>query len=1060
MEIDAPLKIYKASAGSGKTFTLAVEYIKLLVASPSAYKHILAVTFTNKATAEMKERILSQLYGISRSLPSSENYFKIIHASFPNMSEEDVRARTRTALDMILHDYSHFRIQTIDAFFQTVLRSLARELELSGDVNISLDGEKLLEESVDKLIEQLTPKSKEMVWLVEYIEEHLSNDKSWHISNAIKEFAKNILSEVYQEKGDDLRAQIDANGGAFLTEYREKLISKEQEILKEAERCADKFFKLAEDAGLKCDDFYQKKSGVWGFFTKVKNGEFPKPNSYVNTCITSPEKLTKKPLSDSQRSEIISFVASAVKIREDNLCTLISCRLSTRRFHQLRLLNCIANILQQENNRENRFLLAQTTFLLSKMITGNTSFIFEKTSNEIHHIFIDEFQDTSALQWKNFKVLLEEVISQNKRSLIVGDVKQSIYRWRNSDWSILNNLQNEFPANMLSENTLSTNRRSEYRIIKFNNELFATAADKISKEYWNQLGVSGDELVRAYSDVCQEIPANKDENGYIEVRMVDEGDEGEVANIHKQLMDTLDNLINSKGVAPKDITILVRKNREIAPIAEIFAERFPTLTITSDEAYQLSASTALQIIIAALRHIALPEDNINSTLLATLYLKAVKGVDIAPAELVNHNEIIARLPEKFIADIEEIRKKPLYEMLEQLIMTLQLSTLENEEAYIYSFLDNAAKFLKENPADIEEFIEYWDEELYKKSIPAGESNGVRILSIHKSKGLEFHTVIIPFCTWELTGGSHRNILWCKPTEEPFNTISLLPIDMQSSMLDSIYKAEYNHEYLYQLVDNLNILYVACTRAGKNLIIFSSAKGGRGDTISKRLPELLKEIKIEGSEYDEESKTFVYGEIVPTIVKEKKEDNNPITQTAETKRQRFVSFDNKLTFKQSKSLTRFLAPDKQEQKSLDNIARGELMHEIFSRLTTGKELKRELKKMLLEGKIATQKECDSIEKHITKALEHPQVADWFNGRYKLYNECTILCHEDGEQISNRPDRVMIDGENAIVIDFKFGNPKPEHNEQVKRYISLLRRMDYANVTGYLWYVYNQKIVEVK
>ena len=1060
MEIDAPLKVYKASAGSGKTFTLAVEYIKLLVASPTAYRHILAVTFTNKATSEMKERILSQLYGISHSLPASEDYFKIIHASFPSMSEEDVRARTRKALEMILHDYSHFRIQTIDAFFQTVLRGLARELELSGDVCISLDGEKLLEESVDKLIEQLTPKSKEMAWLVEYIEEHLSNDKSWHISNAIKDFAKNILSEVYQEKGDELRTQIDTDDGALLAKYREKLNSIEQKILEDAEKCADKFFTLAENAGLGCDDFYQKKSGIWGFFTKFKNGEFPLPNSYVNICTASPEKLTKKSLSDSKRSEIVSLVDSAVKMREEKLSTLNSCRLSTKRFHQLRLLNCIANILQDENNRENRFLLAQTTFLLSKMITGNTSFIFEKTSNEIHHIFIDEFQDTSALQWKNFKVLLEEVISQNKRSLIVGDVKQSIYRWRNSDWSILNNLQNEFPASMLSENTLNINRRSEYRIIKFNNNLFATAAARLSEEYYQELGVSGDELIRAYSDVCQEVPSSKAENGYVEVKMIEDDDEGEVANIHKQLMDTLDNLINSKGVAPKDITILVRWNKEIAPIAEVFAERFPTLTITSDDAYLLSSSTALQIIIAALRYIALPEDNINRALLASLYLKAVKGEDISPVELMNHKDIFARLPQRFVDEIDDIRKKPLYEMLEQLIVTLQLSTLENEEAYIYSFLDNAAKYLKENAADIEEFIEYWDEELCGKSIPAGESNGVRILSIHKSKGLEFHTVIIPFCTWELTGGSHRNTLWCKPAEEPFNTISLLPIDMQSCMLDSIYKAEYNHEYLYQLVDNLNILYVACTRAGKNLIIFSSAKGGRGDTISKRLPPLLKEIKLEGSKYDEENKTFTYGEIVPTIVKQKKEDNNPLTQAAESKRQGFISFDNKLTFRQSKSLTRFLAPDKSEQQSLDNIARGELMHEIFSRLTTGKELKRELRKMLLEGKIATQKESDSIEKQITKAIGNPQVADWFNGRYKLYNECTILCREDGEQRSNRPDRVMIDGENAIVIDFKFGNPKPEHCEQVKRYISLLRRMDYVDVAGYLWYVYNDKIVEVR
>ena len=440
--MDSSLKVYKASAGSGKTFTLAVEYIKLLVENPSAYRHILAVTFTNKATAEMKERILSQLYGISHSLPSSESYFNIVRASFPRLSDDEIRDRTDKALRMMLHDYSHFRVQTIDAFFQTILRGLARELELSGDVTITLDSNKLLEEAVDTLIKKLTPTSKEMLWLVEYIEEHISKDKSWRINEAVKDFAKNILSEVYQEKGEELRKEIDKNNGALLADYRKALNSIEKEILDTAHKCADRFFAIAKEAGLEMDDFYYKKSGIWNFFTKLKNDEFPSTNSYVNTCIETPDKISKSSaLSTCARQEIISLVEQATAMREKNLPILNSCRLSTQRFHQLRLLNSIAKMLNEENNRENRFILAQTTYLLSKMITGCTSFIFEKIGAEIHHIFIDEFQDTSSLQWKNFKVLLHDAISRGNMCLVVGDVKQSIYRWRNSDWSILNNLE-------------------------------------------------------------------------------------------------------------------------------------------------------------------------------------------------------------------------------------------------------------------------------------------------------------------------------------------------------------------------------------------------------------------------------------------------------------------------------------------------------------------------------------------------------------------------------------------------------------------------------------------
>ena len=610
--MDSSLKVYKASAGSGKTFTLAVEYIKLLVASPSAYKHILAVTFTNKATAEMKERILSQLYGISYSLPSSDSYFNIVRASFPKLSDDEVRERAGRALRMMLHDYSHFRVQTIDAFFQTILRGLARELELSGDVTITLDSDKLLEEAVDTLIKRLTPTSKEMLWLVEYIEEHLSNDKSWRINETIKDFAKNILSEVYQEKGEELRTQIDANKGALLADYRKTITSIEKEILNAAHACADRFFAIAQSLSLTADDFYQKKSGIWGFFSKLKNDEFPTANKYVTTCIESPDKMSKSPaLLPDARHEIVTLVEEATAMREKNLPILNSCRLSTQRFHQLRLLNSIAQMLNEENNRENRFILAQTTYLLGKMITGRTSFIFEKIGAEIRHIFIDEFQDTSSLQWKNFKVLLHDAISRGNMCLIVGDVKQSIYRWRNSDWSILNNLEREFPDYPVKSDTLKVNRRSERRIIDFNNKLFANAARQISEQYTHELGESGEELIRAYSDVEQQILPEKPQSGYVEVRMVEKGESTFEESVYKQLMATLDTLLNQKEVKPSDVTILVRKNKEIAPIAKIFGEHFPNYTITSDDAYLLSTSTALNILIAALRYISIPDDKMK-----------------------------------------------------------------------------------------------------------------------------------------------------------------------------------------------------------------------------------------------------------------------------------------------------------------------------------------------------------------------------------------------------------------------------------------------------------------
>ncbi len=1057
--MQSPLKVYKASAGSGKTFTLAAEYIKLLVANPTAYKHILAVTFTKKATAEMKERILSQLYGISHALPSSDGYFEKVCEAFPQLSHEEIRQRTATALEMMLHDFSHFRIQTIDSFFQTILRGLARELELSGDVGISIDGEKLLNEAVDKLIQRLTPTSKEMAWVVEYIEEHLSDNKKWNVSYALKNFAKNILSEEYQDKGEELREQIDANNGALLADYRKAINKIEKDILSEAKSYAERFFAISDAAGLTVDNYYQKKSGVWGFFKSLESGELktPKGNKHVIKCIEMPEKLSaSKALTESARQEIITLLNKTETLYNDKSETLNSCHLSLKRFHQLRLLNSIAKLLQEENNKENRFLLAQTSYLLGKMITGNTSFIFEKISTEIHHIFIDEFQDTSSLQWKNFKVLLLEIISRNNMSLIVGDVKQSIYRWRNSDWSILNNLENEFPHHPIASNKLDTNRRSERHIIQFNNELFTHAAKKISTQYKNDLGESAQELERAYEDVSQEIPRNRPERGYVEVRMMNSDGDGLVSNIQEQLRKTLDTLLNERGIKASDITILVRNNDDIQPIVEMFDQNFPEHKIISDDAYKLCSSTALNIIIAALRYISMPEDKINAFYLASRHSHIINGTEISPCELVNRKEISTLLPQQFTQSIEELRKKPLYEILERIIALLGLSKIESESAYIYSFLDYVTTFQQDKPANIEELLNYWDEELSEKSIPASESNGVRIMTIHKSKGLEFHTVIIPFCTWSMIKLG-KSTLWCTPKGEPFDAISLLPIDFQKITCDSIYKAEYNHEYLFQLVDNLNLLYVACTRAGKNLFIFSDAKGD-SNSISNYLQQLIEKITLEKATYDKEKLIFTYGEIVKSEEKKEKENDNPFINTPASHTQSYLSYDNKLTFRQSKNLKRFLANDKEEKQTLDYIARGELLHELLSHLRTGKELARQLKKMQLQGIIATDSEYHSIEKLISAALGNPQAADWFNGKYKLYNECTILDRNSNGN-DKRPDRVMVSGDTAIVVDFKFGKRQEAYIRQVEEYKSLLRNMGYKQVKGYLWYIYTNKIEEV-
>ena len=1062
------LYIYRASAGSGKTFTLALEYIKLLILSPDAYRHILAVTFTNKATGEMKERIMSCLFGIANSLPSSNEYMRRLAEEFPQYDEEKIRHRADIALKKILHDYTHFKIQTIDAFFQTILRGLAKELELSGDIEITLDSKKLLEDSVNKLIKRLTPTSAEMGWLVEYIEEHLANDKSWKVRDTIKRFAENIIKEEYQERGAVLRQQIEENNGALLADYRKAVRKIEEDIVARTKKLGNRFFEIAEVNALSVDDFAGKsRGGLWGFFGKLREGTLVEitDKSTMQKCIDAPEKVSKK-LSAAECNEIVALILSNRKMYDEEQKMLNSCELSLTRFHQLRLLNSIARTLQEENNRENRFLLAQTTYLLSKMIENSTAFIFEKIGGEINHIFIDEFQDTSKLQWQCFKVLLEEVMSRSSKHLIVGDVKQSIYRWRNSDWNILNNIEREFPAGTYDNygnQQGTTNFRSERRVIEFNNALFTKATEIIRNSYYDKLGTRLEDLVKAYSDVAQSIPERRSNSGYAEVRMIEANDVTLKDAMLEETMLTLEELLLRHNVRPGNITILLREKKYAPKIAALFNERFAqyNFSIVSDEAYKLSSSSAIVLLIAALRYIATPEDKINIVHLFTLYNKEILKKEVSTAELFMERDYLSLLPEKVVEELQMLRQMPLYELLERLIFILELNRIEGAEPYIYSFLDQVSNFIDKGATDIKEFVKLWDDELCEKTIPAGETESVRITTIHKSKGLEFHTVIVPFATWKLTGEVHtplkERILWCKPNEEPFNGLDLLPIEFSSKMQNSIYDKEFNNEYLFQLVDNLNLLYVASTRASKNLFIISDAKSKK-DNIGHLLLNLIDKLGLEGGKYDDEKKCFVYGDIMPSVDKEEKSDN-PFTTKPQKESIELKSFDNRLTFRQSRNLARFLTREKAEEERLENLIRGEIMHNLLSRLTTGAEIEREMKRMQFEGLISSEEEYDYIKNLIEGAIALPDAKDWFSGKYKLFNECTILFKEGDKHQQRRPDRVMVYGKEATVVDFKFGRKNDEYKKQVKEYIHLLQQMGYENVNGYLWYVTKNEIIKI-
>ena len=1066
------LKIYRASAGSGKTFTLALEYIKLLIANPEAYRKILAVTFTNKATGEMKERILGKLYGVANGLKSAADYTAKIKQQLPEYSDEQIRKKASKALDNILHDYGHFRIQTIDAFFQSVLRSLAKELDLNGDMEISLDGEELLDNAVDAYIKKLEPETQQIDQVVRYIEDKMSNGSKWKVDKEIKDFARNILREEYQQRGEKLRQEMEHDNGAALETFYREVTALKKEIKATAMNIGTRFFELAQ--GYTSKDFKYGEKGIWGIFDKMRQGNIIDITPTRAALADNPSQISSV---CPHNEEIAELIGRSIPLYK----RMIDCSLSLEHYHQLAMLNNIAATLKEENTRENRFMLAETTHLLSTMLDKSATFIFEKIGTEIDHIFIDEFQDTSKLQWTCFKVLLEEVLARGNFNLIVGDVKQSIYRWRNSDWNIMNNIGSYFRRDQTTfanqdvtiDGTTykSTNYRSDRRIIAFNNALFRASVKSIAGTYEGLVGNNGiKDIEAAYSDVEQAIPQpqpgkiEKPWQGYAEVRLLKKQNEDDRFNdlAIKELMVTLHRLFEIDKVAPRDVAILLRsKQNKINLVVDAFNKEFPDLKIVSDEAYKLSSSLYVRLVIAALRYIATPEDKVNIANLVKLYNKVTTNSNEFEENAVGE-EIAALLPIRLHDELERLKGLPVYELIEQLFALLDVGNSSDEEAYVYAFLDCASQYINSRNADLNKFLAAWDESLKNKCVPAESINSVRVMTIHKSKGLEFHTVIVPFCDWTLTGDG-RNILWCVPNEAPYNNISLLPINSKKDMAESIYKEDYNKEYLYQIVDNLNILYVATTRAKSNIIMFSDDTAKKANKISDLLNKVIPELIIDGGTYDRNEQLFSYGEVVPSKEIGKKieeKTDNPFEEKPRVENLPFSYYDSRIEFRQSRELARFLATGSKEQQQQVYIAEGELMHLVLSDIEERSDLENALKKtLLLKGLISTEKQYNKIRNLLTRNLNNPKAKEWFNGSYKLFNERSILVAGDEEK-SRRPDRVMIKGDTAVVVDYKFGNESDEHSVQVKLYMELLKKIGYKNVFGYLWYMYNNEIKEIQ
>ena len=1051
------LTIYRASAGAGKTHKLTGEYLMLLFSQPGAFRRILAVTFTNKATDEMKTRIVQELYHLASGRTS--DYIQLLSSAY-SLTERQVREQARKILVAILHDYSAFNISTIDRFFQQTMRAFTREIGLQGGYGIEMDQELVLTEAIDNLLADLEkPESKVLLgWLLRFAEDKIEDGGGWSLRKDIMSLSREVFKESYKAFSEEVGKDI--SDKQALDTYKNELYAIIRSVEAEAKRLGEEGVALLKQFALQPSDFKGGSRSPFFYFEKLARGEMKEPTATFQALPDNPDAYTTKTTPPGLRQIIGCVYEEGLNACVKNIVSLFAnltayntAREIVRYYYTLGILTDISRQIASYREEKNVMLIADTTELLNKVISGSDApFIYEKTGTHVDHYMIDEFQDTSGMQWNNFRPL-EESLANGRANLIVGDVKQSIYRFRNSDWKLLDEqVRRDFEDEQVREDTLKDNWRSCRHIVEFNNAFF-TAAPAILQDLYNEAlknsSLSEEErtafsarIMAAYDDSSQRVPPPfQKKDGHVRIDFLS-GDEDKdwKQEAMERLPATLERL-QDNGYALKDIAILVRTNQEGALVADTllaYKEEHPSdrynYDIISDDALFVGSSPAVRFLIAVLRYLRNPEDQTNRKLAMYAYQVLTGKFGESEAD------------ESVFQNLQSISRQSLYEVTEGLFRNFSIYFPETEQVFVQAFLDMVSEYAQKESADLNRFLRWWDETGYRKTIatPDGQ-NAIRILTVHKSKGLGFKVVIIPFGDWEIDHKPTKPvILWCHPEKKPFDRLHLVPVRYGQILSSTIFAKDYFKERLHAFIDNLNTLYVAFTRSKEELIVFSPRprkinKEGKVEKITS-----IADLLWAGVETEIGDDTFERGEWWHPASGRTAEDT---LEEIPMSRLYSVSPDDRLQLRLHGKGFFF-----------DNARRkhGTLMHEVLSRIRTPKDIPASVESYRLAGVINREEAAELISR-LEELLQAEEVKAWYDGSARVLNEVDILF---GKGLSKRPDRVMIKDNKVIVVDYKFGERQDKrHPNQVRNYLQLIRKMGFERVDGYLWYVELGKIEAV-
>ncbi|MBN3583235.1 UvrD-helicase domain-containing protein [Algoriphagus aestuarii] len=1066
-----PFIIYKSSAGSGKTYTLTLEYLKLALQSPNAFKQVLAVTFTNKATQEMKERIVDVLKKLRNRVDSDETLDSELMKHL-NVDESGLKVLAQQTLTAILHDYGRFSVSTIDSFFQKVVRAFAREIDLNAKFDVELDQDAVLERVVDRVVMQVMEDEFLHRWLVDYAYEQIQNGKSWDIRKNIKGLGKQIFQEDFKKYAPEIRGFLKEKENikllqSFVSERKNEIIGISIELGRQAES-------IRISNGLDWVDFSGGSRSFAKLFEKFgdRNNPLPELTDATKAKMDEPDSWYSK--SSKKIDAILSAyeqglnqILHQILILASKWNTLQAIAKNTYVYGVFRNLLDELTLIKDE---ENILLISDANEFLKEITKGNdTPFIYEKVGNQYKNFLIDEFQDTSGFQWDSFKPLLENSLGNGNTNLLVGDVKQSIYRWRGGEMKLLlSQVEEEIGPKRIQTKNLDTNFRSLSNIIKFNNAVFQALPKAMESVLNTSYGVDNPQILsQAYLDSYQKVSTKKEKSkfsGKVKLEFIDPKEEGDEEKFNDLVLKKLPDMVmelQDHGYQLQDIAFLVRKKSEGEAIADYlmaYGSENPhsdyRFDVLSDESMFLNKASSVKSLISGFNYLHNPTDQVQFKTM-WYYLAVLSGLPV-DHDLFALDKMPSELEEKVRLFKEKenlMLQLPLMEALEELIKVLGLMELGLERAYISGFKEAVYDFTAKNRADLSGFLDWWEINQTKRTVKIPEGhNAMRILTIHKSKGLQFKVVVMPFLKWDIFDVKKENVVWSPFEDREKGLSAIIPLTINGKLENSDFKQTYAEEATMAYLDSLNMLYVALTRAEDVFLGYVpyKAKIGSRNYIEVQIQQLLEnQLSSENGfnfspYFDQESKVFEFGDWPET-------SSEKIRQTGSAElRWAYKNWSEVLTLR--KYAVDF-SIEGMEQRKKQKF--GLIVHEILELSADKEAALQNLRTFYFDGKL-NEEEKQVVERQLEHLFTNSLFASWFGDKGILLSEQGILL-PGGKQ--KRPDRIILSEYEAVIVDFKTGEAKSSYANQVKEYMELVANLSKKPTKGYLCYLETGVIEEV-